>query len=319
MKHRAFWTALEYTCRLLGISTAAVLVGVGAETLQRGQFQSLAVYLLFSGAAVSICEVSFFVSLLLGMCISYQPGSLAHTFWKRTTQPASFQKFLGYVLLSVACFLHPVLVWHVTIPGEERAGAMYSMGGRGMGLHAWLVLPYFRLSKRKKSPVRREARGPLEQYVDPCATAATSTGCGDTEQTFTFPGGRREQRTSLLGQMKSILKGSEDKAGGWLADQEKLVRIIPSVSESPDDAESEAEETTSDTAPILGPTETPLLVTPLSATGQRSLRSQTFSSRSMDICSVLGSRYQQSLSIHPGPPPCCCVASPGPCSPASWI
>ncbi|XP_074986839.1 transmembrane protein 72 isoform X2 [Caretta caretta] len=229
MKHRAFWTALEYTCRLLGISTAAVLVGVGAETLQRGQFQSLAVYLLFSGAAVSICEVSFFVSLLLGMCISYQPGSLAHTFWKRTTQPASFQKFLGYVLLSVACFLHPVLVWHVTIPGS-----------------------------------------------------------GDTEQTFTFPGGRREQRASLLGQMKSILKGSEDKSAGWLAEpaptpptpapptpapgkqvhfQEKLVRIIPSVSESPDEAESEAEETTSDTAPILGPIETPLLVTPLSATG----------------------------------------------------
>ncbi|CAM2117312.1 transmembrane protein 72 isoform X1 [Caretta caretta] len=273
MKHRAFWTALEYTCRLLGISTAAVLVGVGAETLQRGQFQSLAVYLLFSGAAVSICEVSFFVSLLLGMCISYQPGSLAHTFWKRTTQPASFQKFLGYVLLSVACFLHPVLVWHVTIPGS-----MLVLTG----------LAYFLLSKRKKSPVLREARGPLEQYVDPCATAATSTGSGDTEQTFTFPGGRREQRASLLGQMKSILKGSEDKSAGWLAEpaptpptpapptpapgkqvhfQEKLVRIIPSVSESPDEAESEAEETTSDTAPILGPIETPLLVTPLSATG----------------------------------------------------
>ncbi|XP_038266901.1 transmembrane protein 72 [Dermochelys coriacea] len=273
MKHRAFWTALEYTCRLLGISTAAVLVGVGAETLQRGQFQSLAVYLLFSGAAVSICEVSFFVSLLLGMCISYQPGSLAHTFWKRTTQPASFQKFLGYVLLSVACFLHPVLVWHVTIPGS-----MLVLTG----------LAYFLLSKRKKSPVHREAQGPLEQYVDPCAMAATSTGCGDTEQTYTFPRGRREQHTSLLGQMKSILKGSEDKGAGWLAEpsptpptpapptpaqgkqvhfQEKLVRIIPSVSESADEAESEAEETTSDTAPILGPTETPLLITPLSATG----------------------------------------------------
>ncbi|KAG6924289.1 transmembrane protein 72, partial [Chelydra serpentina] len=258
-------------CRLLAISTAAVLVGVGVETLKRGQFQSLAVYLLFSGAVVSICEVSFFIGLLLGMCITYQPGSLAHTFWKRTTQPASFQKFLGYVLLSVACFLHPVLVWHVTIPGS-----MLVLTG----------LAYFLLSKRKKSPACREAQGPLEQYVDPCATAATSTGSGDTEQTFTFPGGRREQRASLLGHMKSILKGSKDKGAGWPAEpapappttalpapgkqvhfQEKLVRIIPSISESPDEAESEAEETTSDTAPILGPTETPLLVTPLSATG----------------------------------------------------
>ncbi|XP_050816258.1 transmembrane protein 72 isoform X1 [Gopherus flavomarginatus] len=273
MKHRAFWTALEYTCRLLGVSTAAVLVGVGVETLQCGQFQSLAVYLLFSGAAVSICEVSFFVSLLLGTCITYQPGSLAHAFWKRSTQPASFQKFLGYVLLSVACFLHPVLVWHVTIPGS-----MLVLTG----------LAYFLLSKRKKSLVHGEVRGPLEQYVDPCATAATSMGCGDTEQTFTFPGGHREQHVSLLGHMKSILKGSKDKGAGWPAEptpspptttppalapgkqvhfQEKLVRIIPSVSESPDEAESEAEETTSDTAPILGPTETPLLVTPLSATG----------------------------------------------------
>uniref|UniRef100_A0A8C3XTW2 Transmembrane protein 72 n=1 Tax=Chelydra serpentina TaxID=8475 RepID=A0A8C3XTW2_CHESE len=201
----------------------------------------------------------------------YQPGSLAHTFWKRTTQPASFQKFLGYVLLSVACFLHPVLVWHVTIPGS-----MLVLTG----------LAYFLLSKRKKSPACREAQGPLEQYVDPCATAATSTGSGDTEQTFTFPGGRREQRASLLGHMKSILKGSKDKGAGWPAEpapappttalpapgkqvhfQEKLVRIIPSISESPDEAESEAEETTSDTAPILGPTETPLFVTPLSATG----------------------------------------------------
>uniref|UniRef100_A0A8C4W085 Transmembrane protein 72 n=2 Tax=Gopherus TaxID=38771 RepID=A0A8C4W085_9SAUR len=258
MKHRAFWTALEYTCRLLGISTAAVLVGVGVETLQRGQFQSLAVYLL---------------PRLPRSLPSYQPGSLAHAFWKRSTQPASFQKFLGYVLLSVACFLHPVLVWHVTIPGS-----MLVLTG----------LAYFLLSKRKKSPVHGEVRGPLEQYVDPCATAATSMGCGDTEQTFTFPGGHREQRVSLLGHMKSILKGSKDKGAGWSAEptpspptttppalapgkqvhfQEKLVRIIPSVSESPDEAESEAEETTSDTAPILGPTETPLLVTPLSATG----------------------------------------------------
>ncbi|XP_067394930.1 transmembrane protein 72 [Emydura macquarii macquarii] len=278
MKQKAFWTALEYTCRLLGISTAAVLIGVGVETLRRGQFQSLAVYLLFSGAAVSICEVSFFVSLLLGTCVTYQPGSLAHAFWKRASRPASFQKFLGYVLLSIACFLHPVLVWHVTIPGS-----MLVLTG----------LAYFLLSKQKKSPAHREAQGPLEQYLDPFATAASPTGCGDTEQTFTFPGARREQRASLLSHMKSILKGSSKaKDVGWLAEptpappspttttapavasgkqvhfQEKLVRIIPSVSKSLAEVESESEEeTTSDTAPILAPTDSPLLITPLSVAG----------------------------------------------------
>lgn len=55
-------------------------------------------------------------------CVSlprYEPDSLAHACWKRARRPGSFQKFLGYTLLSVACFLHPVLIWHVTIPGEE--------------------------------------------------------------------------------------------------------------------------------------------------------------------------------------------------------
>lgn len=49
----------------------------------------------------------------------YEPDSLAHACWKQARRPGSFQKFLGYTLLSVACFLHPVLVWHVTIPGEK--------------------------------------------------------------------------------------------------------------------------------------------------------------------------------------------------------
>lgn len=49
----------------------------------------------------------------------YEPDSLAQACWKRGRRPGSFQKFLGYTLLSVACFLHPILVWHVTIPGEE--------------------------------------------------------------------------------------------------------------------------------------------------------------------------------------------------------
>jgi len=49
----------------------------------------------------------------------YEPDSLVQACCKRARQPGSFQKFLGYMLLSVACFLHPILVWHVTIPGEE--------------------------------------------------------------------------------------------------------------------------------------------------------------------------------------------------------
>lgn len=46
MKLQVFWTGLEYTCRLLGITTAAVLIGVGTETFLQGRFKSLAFYLL---------------------------------------------------------------------------------------------------------------------------------------------------------------------------------------------------------------------------------------------------------------------------------
>ncbi|XP_040420391.1 transmembrane protein 72 isoform X1 [Cygnus olor] len=267
MRHEAFWSALEYACRLLGISTAAVLIGVGVETLQRGQFKSLAFYLLFSGIAVTVCEGFFFISLFLEMCFTYEPDSPAHACWKHARRPGSFQKFLGYTLLSVACFLHPVLVWHVTIPGS---------------MLVLTALAYFLLSKRRKSPEHKEAHPQAGQYVDPTGTTAASTIAGDTEQTYTFHGAQREQHRSLLGHMKSILKGSKDRSLPPAAPaqpeappaprkqvhfQEKVVQIIPSVSESLDEMESEAEETTSDTAPILTPPDAPVVLTPLSSTG----------------------------------------------------
>ncbi|XP_037997273.1 transmembrane protein 72 isoform X2 [Motacilla alba alba] len=243
MQHKAFWSALEYTCRLLGISTAAVLIGVGVETLQRGQFKSLAFYLL------------------------HKPEFLAQAFWKRARCPGSFQKFLGYTLLSVACFLHPVLVWHVTIPGS---------------MLVLTALAYFLLSKRRKSPGHKDTHPQAGQYVDPSATEAAPTIIGDTEQTYTFHGAQREQHRSLLGHMKSILKGSKDSSSApetpvqpaavpvprkQVHFQEKVVQIIPSVSEDVEDVESEAEETTSDTTPILTPPDAPIIIAPLSSAG----------------------------------------------------
>ncbi|KFP88560.1 Transmembrane protein 72, partial [Apaloderma vittatum] len=254
MRRKVFWSVLEYTCRLLGISTAAVLIGVGVETLQRGQFKSLAFYLLFSGVAVTVCEGFFFISLFLEMCFTYKPDSLAQACWKRARRPGSFQKFLGYTLLSVACFLHPVLVWHVTIPGEE------TMLGWGV------------VQMEEEHGLSRD-RG--------WGCVGCWTGCrrptiaGDTEQTYTFHGAQKEQHRSLLGHMKSILKGSKDRSPAPVvpaqpADppaprkqvhfQEKVVQIIPSISESLEDMESEAEETTSDTTPILTPPDAPVIL-----------------------------------------------------------
>uniref|UniRef100_A0A8D0L191 Transmembrane protein 72 n=1 Tax=Sphenodon punctatus TaxID=8508 RepID=A0A8D0L191_SPHPU len=271
MKQRVFWTALEYTCRLLGVSTAAVLLGVGTETLLQGQFQSLAVYLLFTGVAVSICEVSYFISLFLAACFTCQPGSVAHGCWKQASRRRGFQKFLGYVLFSVACFLHPVLVWHVTIPGT-----MLVLTG----------LAYFLLSKQQKE---RVAGAPLEQYQDSCGTAVSMEDTGNTKQTYNFhKGTHKGQHASLLGHMQNILKGRKGQCAGRLPQalaepytdspeavasrtqahfEENIVKIVLSVNERSEDLDSEAEDNTSDTAPILGPSDTVLAVTALSSTG----------------------------------------------------
>ncbi|XP_027504016.1 transmembrane protein 72 isoform X4 [Corapipo altera] len=170
-------------------------------------------------------------------------------------------------MLSVACFLHPILVWHVTIPGS---------------MLVLTALAYFLLSKRRKSPGHKEMHPQTGQYVDPSATMAAPTIVGDTEQIYTFHGAQREQHHSLLGHMKSILKGSKDRSSAPVTPaqpaamsvprkqvhfQEKVVQIIPSVSESLEDMESEAEETTSDTTPILTPPDAPIIVAPLSSTG----------------------------------------------------
>ncbi|XP_008051508.1 transmembrane protein 72 [Carlito syrichta] len=273
MKLQIFWTGLEYTCRLLGITTATVLIGVGTETFLRGQFKSLAFYLLFTGAAVSVCEGAYFVAQLLAICFRFRPGSLADRARQKAQWLGCFQKFLAYMLLSVACFLHPVLVWHVTIPGS-----MLIVTG----------LAYFLLSKRKKKKPTPEVLAPPEQYTDPSSSAMSTTGSGDTEQTYTFHGALKEGPGSLFIHMKSILKGTKKpntlhppdslmelslESADSLAKkkqvhfEDNMVRIIPSLTEGLDDGDSEPEETTSDTTPIIPPPQSPLFLSSLTATG----------------------------------------------------
>ncbi|XP_061490734.1 transmembrane protein 72 [Rhineura floridana] len=241
MKQIAFWNTLEYTCRLLGISTGAVLIGVGTDTLLQGQFKSLAIYLLISGTAVFVCEVTYFASLLLATCTTPKMATMMQTCWKQARHRGAFQKFLAYVLLSVACFLHPVIVWHVTIPGT-----MLVLTG----------FAYFLLSKQQKET---KALG-QDQYSD-CQSAAVM-GAGDTRQTYR--GAPRGQHNSILGYLRSFFKScrKEDahRASSSILPtrrqvhfEEKAVNIIPSFKENPEEHESLAEESASDTSPILVP------------------------------------------------------------------
>lgn len=272
MKLQVFWTGLEYTCRLLGITTAAVLIGVGTETFLQGRFKSLAFYLLFTGVTISVCEGTYFVAQLLAICFKCQPGSLAHRAKEKAHWLGCFQKFLAYMLLSVACFLHPVLVWHVTIPGS-----MLIITG----------LAYFLLSKRKKKKAAPEVMPPTEQYRDPSSSIVSTTGSGDTEQTYTFHEAFKEGPSSFLIHMKSILKGTKKprvlQAQDTLMElalepadslakkkqvhfEDSVVRIIPSLTEGLGDSDSGPEETSSDTTPIIPPSQTPLFLPSLMAT-----------------------------------------------------
>ncbi|XP_047618009.1 transmembrane protein 72 isoform X3 [Phacochoerus africanus] len=174
------------------------------------------------------------------------------------------------MLLSVACFLHPVLVWHVTIPGS-----MLIITG----------LAYFLLSKRKKSKAASEVLAPPELYTDPSSSAVSTTGSGDTEQTYTFHGAVKEGPGSLFIHMKSILKGTRRpnalqhpealteltlEPADSLAKkkqvhfEDSVVRIIPALAEGLEDGDSEPEETTSDTTPIIPPPEAPPFLSSLS-------------------------------------------------------
>lgn len=39
--------------------------------------------------------------------------------WGKMARVGGFHKFLYYSIMSVVCFLHPVLVWHAIIPGKR--------------------------------------------------------------------------------------------------------------------------------------------------------------------------------------------------------
>ncbi|XP_078290672.1 transmembrane protein 72 isoform X2 [Panthera onca] len=145
-------------------------------------------------------------------------------------------------------------------------------------------LAYFLLSKRKKSKAKPEAPAPLEQYTDPSGSAVSTTGSGDTEQTYTFHGAFKEGTGSLFIHMKSILKGTKKPGALQCPDtlteltlepadslvkkkqvhfEDSMVRIIPSLTEDLDGGDSEPEETTSDTTPIIPPPQAPAFLSSL--------------------------------------------------------
>ncbi|KAM3863237.1 transmembrane protein 72 [Diretmus argenteus] len=165
---RVLWMVVEFACRILGISTATVLCGVGVETLQQGEFHSLAIYLLVSSVGIMLFELSYFLDALLYMCLPCPPEWQVFVLWGKMSRIGGFQKFLYYSIMSVVCFLHPVLVWHAVIPGTML-----------------LVTALFNFILSKKAKAESPKR-PEESYNDPGLTTVCVTERGDSESTFSF-------------------------------------------------------------------------------------------------------------------------------------
>nr|XP_015799737.2 transmembrane protein 72 [Nothobranchius furzeri] len=113
-----WWMFVEGACRILGVSTATVLCAVGVETVQQGEFNSLGIYLISSSVGIMMFELAFFLDALLSMCLPCPPNWQVFVLWEKMARVGGFHKFLYYSIMSVVCFLHPVLVWHAVIPGS---------------------------------------------------------------------------------------------------------------------------------------------------------------------------------------------------------
>ncbi|XP_061913614.1 transmembrane protein 72 [Entelurus aequoreus] len=148
-----WWIVVEIACRILGISTATVLCAVGVETLQQGDFNSLGIYLLVSSFGIMMFELAYFVDALLLMCLPCPPDWQVFILWGKMAHVGGFHKFLYYSIMSVVCFLHPVLVWHAIIPGTML-----------------LITAFFNFILSKKTNTKCPKR-PQEGYSDQGPTA----------------------------------------------------------------------------------------------------------------------------------------------------
>uniref|UniRef100_UPI0037E79E9E transmembrane protein 72 n=1 Tax=Semicossyphus pulcher TaxID=241346 RepID=UPI0037E79E9E len=157
----AWWIVVEFACRILGVSTATVLCAVGVETLQQGEFNSLGIYLLVSSVGIMLFELAYFLDALLFMCLPCPPDWQIFVLWGKMAHVGGFHKFLYYSIMSVVCFLHPVLVWHAVIPG--------------MMLLVTASFNFILSKKTKKSPKRPQESRSDQSPTTVCVTEGAAS------------------------------------------------------------------------------------------------------------------------------------------------
>ncbi|KAJ8418179.1 hypothetical protein AAFF_G00138880 [Aldrovandia affinis] len=234
------------------------MCAVGVETLRQGEFQSLAVYLLVSSGGMLMFELSFFTDILLMWCLPCPPKWKVFVLWKKMAKLGGFQKFLYYTLMSVMCFLHPVLVWHAVIPGTMLLVTGFA---------------YFILSKKPKPLAPKE---PTDHYEDASMATDSVSDTGDAERTYSFVGIVTGKRTSVLLYVPSVgdAQASMDSNQAMLEEcrtvdesdtpsrkrsqrrvhfKERVLNTAQDECEVQEYQDMDQEETTSDKAPMIRP------------------------------------------------------------------
>ncbi|XP_047459500.1 transmembrane protein 72 [Mugil cephalus] len=184
------WTVVECICRILGVSTATVLCAVGAETIHQGEFTSLGIYLIASSVGLMIFELAYFLDALLTMCLPCPPDWQVFVLWGKMSRIGGFHKFLYYSIMSVVCFLHPVLVWHAVIPGTML-----------------LVTAFFNFILSKKTKTK-SAKSQQESYSDQGPTSVS-------DSTFSFlhvVTGRRGPALALISRDQCLGQGERGES-----------------------------------------------------------------------------------------------------------
>ncbi|XP_034408111.1 transmembrane protein 72 [Cyclopterus lumpus] len=165
---RVCWIIVEFACRILGVSTATVLCAVGVETLKQGEFSSLGIYLIVSSVGIMMFELAYFLDTLLFMCLPCPPDWQLFVLWGKMARIGGFHKFLYYSIMSVVCFLHPVLVWHAIIPGTML-----------------LVTAFLNFILSKKTTIKSPKR-PQESHSDQGLTTICVTEGTPSNSTVSF-------------------------------------------------------------------------------------------------------------------------------------
>uniref|UniRef100_A0A665UJK3 Transmembrane protein 72 n=1 Tax=Echeneis naucrates TaxID=173247 RepID=A0A665UJK3_ECHNA len=120
-----------------------------------------------SSFAIMMFELTYFLHALLSLCLPCPPDWQLFVLWGKMARIGGFHKFLYYSIMSLVCFLHPVLVWHAIIPGTML-----------------LVTAFFNFILSKKT--KKTTCSKSESYSDQGPTTVCVSQTADLDSTVPF-------------------------------------------------------------------------------------------------------------------------------------